>query len=289
MPRYNRKPDFGRQVQRLSRQVASQGTAARNQATSITAGATTIRAEDGQTPVLQFGVIADGDARGMDIAEDGVVWLRAGGQIVAFDDELRPVVVMGALIGIGKPQNGFTLSADYDGEKYVAFALADYGTDDGPVRTVLAQYDHRGNNVVATDIGSDKGGLASPHLGGGSGMKNADISTWPKTTETAWTTIEHMQYQFQNPCLQWDVEYVIGATSTAQLRLLVGGVQVGDVHPVPAGGFGYWGQFNVPLPAAAEIGQLGYIELQARVTSGTESVAAQTLFFQGDQSASGSG
>lgn len=288
MPRYTQKPDLGRQVQRIARQQASQGTAARNQATSITAGKTTVRAPDGETPVLEFGVSDDG-TRGMVVHQDGTVRLESGGQIVVLDANQAIAVLIGALLNTTKAQNGFVLQADYDNDKYVAFALADYGDDDGPVRSVLAQYDHRGRNSFATDIGSPKGGIATPHLQGGSGMRNADLATWPKTTNTAWTTLEHMQFQFQNPTLTWDVEYAIGATSTAELRMLSGEAQIGNTRTVAAGTYDFWGQFNVPIPADANIGDLAFIQLQARVTSGTESVAAQTIVFQGDQSRSGTG
>lgn len=252
-------------------------------------------------PIVNFGLVPDGTARfgiqvldpttGLEVAFLGegangygaTLILEGAGSQIALQSGNTYVFFAGqGLIpdGSGRTQEVVQLARD-DGS--VALELADAGTVlNHAHQQALQWYDRSGNTVVADDTTSGVG-LARPHLTGPA-LANTNEATWPATTATTWTTIAEAYMERQHPKLSWTISTFAPASTTGQFRLLVNNQQVGSTQTVSNGSFGSWSDTQ-PFPSSVtSFGQLALITLQAQVTAGTGSIAAQTFYLAAVQS-----
>lgn len=180
--------------------------------------------------------------------------------------------------GSGRTQEVVLLSRD-DGT--VALELADTGTVlNHPHQQALQWLDRSGNIIIADDTTSGVG-VARPHLQGPP-LVNTNIGTWPATTAGTWATVAEAYMERQNPKLSWSISTYAPASTTGQFRLLAGNQQIGTTQTISNNNVGSWADTQ-PWPSVVPFGQLGLIALQAQVTAGTGSVAAQCFYLSGTQ------
>lgn len=186
---------------------------------------------------------------------------------------------MGFQDGSGRIQQGLLIYRD-DGT--ICLAMADLGTVPNHAhQQALQWYDRSGNTVLSDDTVSGQG-IARPHVVA-SPMVNTNVTTWPATTSTSWTTIANCYHEVQNPKLTWSTQVYASASTTGQFRLLVNNQQIGTTQTVSNNTIANWSDTQ-PLPGSPGFGSLALVSMQAIVTAGTGTAGAQTYYLSGTQS-----
>ncbi|MEF9883436.1 hypothetical protein [Streptomyces sp. P9-A4] len=134
--------------------------------------------------------------------------------------------------------------------------------------------DADGHEIFAEDTVAH--GLARPYLPLPIPTEE-DVTRWPRTTSTAWTTIGRSAGIVQHPRLKIYAAMASSAGSSGQIRFLVGGTVVATAS------------VGQPLVTEAAVPSYTYegefeFELQARITAGTGTVYGMTRFLYGVQS-----
>lgn len=149
----------------------------------------------------------------------------------------------------GTAQMGLTLSRD-DGS--VAMAVWAPRPDVQP-RQSIEMWDREENTLLAEDA---LGGLARPYIPYPMPTPE-DTLAWASTVSTSWTTLYRGHGHVQHPGLY---AYVVAATGTTQIRLLVNGGQIG-----PESKAGAALEFRAPI--GLRFGEVARFEVQARTTT----------------------
>lgn len=153
-------------------------------------------------------------------------------------------------------------------------ALSIYNGHDAEQPQVLRLLDAQGHGLLVEDVTA--GGLYKPWIPYPTPI-NEDISTWPKTSETTWTTVARSNAIFQHPRMSYFLSAAGGAVG--QSRILVGGqVMVTSPDKAPA------------IAGIAEVPGYSYdmnaaIEIQLRVTAGPATVYIRPRYLYGVGSA----
>lgn len=164
-----------------------------------------------------------------------------------------------------------------------AFALGDQGTVPGHTYSAAFTIYDRAGNVVSADDTNTGVGIANPYIPVG---VFADITGPTNTTTSA--TFAAMQwadsYQ-QHPKVTASVLVQSSAATTGEVRLTIGGTQIGSTLSIGAAAFG---QFTI-LPAlwpsgTFSFGQRTVVQLEARRLTGTGTIGVRGLGLWGVQS-----
>lgn len=251
-------------------------------------------------PIVNFGLVPDGTARygiqvldpttGMEVAFLGEGSSGYGAALMLEGTQSSLSLQSGSVLvfyagqaaipdGSGRVQEVVTLTRD-DGT--AALELADVGTVPGHTHQQALQWFDRSSNIVVADDTTSGSGLARPHLTGPS-LVNTNVTTWPTTTATTWTTISEALFERQHPKLSWSIQTYASASTTGQFRLLVNNQQVGTTQTVSNNSLGSWADTEVWPSSVTSFGTLATIQLQAQVTAGTGSAAAQCFYLAGVQ------
>lgn len=217
-----------------------------------------------------------------------------GRGIRVVDTDGHVVAIIGALNPVynrtdGSAQPGFEL---YREDGSIAAFLGDFNATTPPFKQSFQILDRTGHIVIADDTNSGLG-LANPNLVF-STMVDSNLTTWPATSATTFTTIAYCWHYTQNPQVQWAIDYTGDTGVGGQFRMMVspdGGAgtaqQIGPTMTQPTNGsFGQWDYYGgYPFTLApSDVGSYMYFELQARVTAGTGKLHAVCSQFGGGQS-----
>jgi hypothetical protein len=214
----------------------------------------------------------------------GGVTVTNGGSLQVVDTDGHVVAYVGALPSPfnrsdGSAQPGMAL---YREDGSLAALLGDANPLTLPYKQSFQIVDRANRIVVADDTNGGKG-LAVPWVGGGLIMGDTNVSKWPQTTSSSFLSVSFGYYRIQNPRVQWDIQYVADSATAGQVRLMVNGIQVDTTQTVGTA-FGLWTRYMVAIPGTWNVGDIVGVDLQARRTSGTGIVYAQSMRFSGDQS-----
>ncbi|MEO7260248.1 MAG: hypothetical protein ABI047_03160 [Jatrophihabitantaceae bacterium] len=214
----------------------------------------------------------------------GGIQIVKGGSLRVIDVEGVETARIGALPSPaldkadGTPQPGVLLRRE-DGS--TALFLGDLTPTVAPFKQSLQLFDRLGNVIFADD--TDGGvGLARPYVPAG---VFADITAPSATTNSAsFVGLQWADSYMQHPKVTCSMLVQTSAGTASQVRLTVGGVQIGVPLAIAAASFG---QFTIPpstWPAGSYVheGRVT-VQLEARVTSGTGTVGVRALGFWGVQ------
>lgn len=215
------------------------------------------------------------DAGGCTITDGGFLRLTtAAGQVILF------VGNTAIPDGSGRTQQAFLLWRD-DGS--AALAMADLGTINGHThQQALVWFDRNGDGVFADDTTSGSG-IASPYT-----QEGTFVDITPPTNTTTSTSFVAMQwadvYQ-QHPKLTASVLVQTPSGTTGQIRMTVGGVQIGSTVAVPSATFQ---QLTIPIAAwpggSYAFQQRVVVQLEAKVVTGAGAIGVRALSLWGVQS-----
>ncbi|MFF5975755.1 hypothetical protein ACFY7C_30040 [Streptomyces sp. NPDC012769] len=138
-------------------------------------------------------------------------------------------------------------------------------------RPLFRIFDGYSHEIFADDIMT--GGLARPWLQLMPPLP-VDVTKWPSTTNTSFTTIARCH----NPVWQPKMRLSIRTSGAGNVRVLVDNVQFGPTVAAP-GDFDHLGL--IPGDMKTKFGQTMDIQIQAQATSGT--VYAQPVLIHGAQ------
>lgn len=207
----------------------------------------------------------------------GSVTIKGGGSLLVEDSDGTDVFSIGRILpDVDGEQQQATVIRRMDG----SLALTVWTTaTSGP--QVITMYDKNSHGIVADDINSVGGGLAIPWLPYNV-CQPISRDGWGETTSASYTAVLRTVNGLAQPKMYVQVVQgpASGATAVAQLRVMVGGVQMveGSV------GGNIDGVYDVPGWAYAGTPQATTIEVQAKVTSGTGAVAVSMRSCYGRQS-----
>lgn len=253
--------DVYRQLAELKRQIAELRTAK-------VGNAMTVDGAPGIT-VKNHGGILIKDGGGLSINDGGDIAINDGGTLSIYDASGRLAVLAGFAAVSG--HTGFATQRP-DGS-------ASFQADDS-AGGFVGIFDRAGNIVVSDDATSGAG-LASPHLALGE-LMDTNVATWPATSAGAFTTIAQCVIERQNPKLAWTIAIAAyGAGVTGQFKLLLNGTQIGSTQSV-TNTVAYWSDTDT-WPGGTSIFADYSLELQARVSAGAGTAAAQQYRLRGVQ------
>lgn len=182
--------------------------------------------------------------------------------------------------GSGRTQQAFIVWRD-DGT--AALAMADLGTVMGHThQQALVWFDRTGNTVFADDTTGGVG-IASPYVPVGSFV---DITTpTATTTSTSFQALQWADCFQQHPKVTASVLVSTPSGTTGQVRMTVGGVQIGLPVTIPSNSFG---EFIVD-PAVWPSGSYTFqsrviVQLEAKTTAGAGAIGVRGLGLWGLQS-----
>lgn len=206
----------------------------------------------------------------------GSVTIKDGGSLIVQDTSGDNVLNIGRVTPDvdGEPQMA-TVIRRMDGS--LAFAVWTGATTGiQPVRI----YDKGSNIIFADETSSAGGGLAVPWLPYNVPQPIARDG-WGSTTAATYTAVLRTTSPLMQPKMYVQVVQgpASGATAVAQLRVMVGGVQMVE----GAVGGNIDGLYDVPAWAYTGVPQATIIEVQAKVTSGTGAVAVSCRSCYGRQ------
>lgn len=207
----------------------------------------------------------------------GSVTIKDGGTLIVQDTTGDNVLSIGRV------------SPDVDGEAQMAtvirrmdgsLAFAVWTSATTGVQPVRI-YDKGSNIIFADETSSSGGGLAIPWLPYNN-PQPISRDGWGTTTSASYTAVLRTTNPLMSPKMYVQVVQgpASGATAVAQLRVMVGGVQMVE----GAVGGNIDGVYDVPGWAYAGTPQATVVEVQAKVTSGTGAVAVSCRSCYGRQS-----
>lgn len=141
--------------------------------------------------------------------------------------------------------------------------------------------DRTGNILVSNDALTGAG-LARPYIPLPI-PQPVNPSDWQNTTDTSFAVISRSQVNVQHPRIRANIRAFAPSGTNGQVRLMMGGTQVG---PTLSGGDGsfFSDGFDAEIPAGVGFDSTATVELEARVTSGPDDVAAIVRELYGIQS-----
>jgi hypothetical protein len=207
----------------------------------------------------------------------GSVTIKGGGSLIVQDTTGDNV------LSIGK------VSPDVDGETQMAtvirrmdgsLAFAVWTSATTGIQPVRI-YDRNSNIIFADDTAQAGGGLGIPWLPYNV-PQPISRDGWGTTTSASYTAVLRTTNALMSPKMYVQVIQgpASGATAVAQLRVMVGGVQMVE----GAVGGNIDGLYDVPSWAYTGTPQATIVEVQAKVTSGTGAVAVSCRSCYGRQS-----
>jgi hypothetical protein len=181
--------------------------------------------------------------------------------------------------GSGRIQQIFQIARD-DGT--TALALGDYGTTPGHTHhQALTMLDRAGNTIFAEDTVSGFG-IANPYIPLGTFVDITPPAA--TTTSTSFVALQWGDIIQQHARLSVSLLAQTSAGTTGEIRLTIGGVQVGIVS-IPAGAFGQYAIGPVAWPSGTfNWLSHGTAQLEGRRTGGTGSIGVRCLGAWGVQS-----
>jgi hypothetical protein len=194
----------------------------------------------------------------------------AGGQTIFY---IGPT---GDALPDGTPQQGWIVRR---GDGTNVLDLYDADVTDGQLNQALNWRDRGGNVVIADDTNAGQG-LARPYLQ--VPFYRVRDQDWPTTTSTSFQAMYRARVPKQQPRLYvraWGTG--VGA-STGEMRVMVNGVQLGSTGTLTAGTVTSF-TFGPDAVAGDHMATLT-VELQVRMTGGTEGVRCCVAQAQGQQS-----
>jgi hypothetical protein len=213
---------------------------------------------------------------GLTINQDGslqVVDQASGRQVVYIGETVIPD-------GSGRRQMVAYFTRD-DGN--VALVLGDAGSVPGHVHQQSLQWFDRVGNVVMADDTVSAVGLARPYIPAGTFVDITSPSA--TTTSTSFVGLQWADCFQQHPKVTASVLVQTGAGTTGQVRLTLGGVQIGAALTVPAATFSQLTIVAAPWPTGSYLfSQRVTVQLEGKVTGGTGSIGVRGLGFWGVQS-----
>lgn len=224
-------------------------------------------------------------ARSLESSSIGAGGLQVvnGGSIAVIDPATnRGVAFFGQTVipdGSGRTQMVSLFTRD---DQTAALQLADVGTAPGHTHQQALQWYARSGRIVIADDTTSGDSLARPHVEVGS-LYNTDVSTYPATNATTFTTIAKRYFEVQNPRLTWQVELFAETGVTGQFKMLMNGIQVGTTQTVAALTFANWSTIE-DRPVSVNVGDVVLVELQAKSSATTGKAKAQVLRFAGWES-----
>lgn len=206
----------------------------------------------------------------------GSVTIKGGGQLVVEDVDGTNVLTIGRVLPDvdGQPQQA-TVIRRMDGS--LALTVWTSATT-GP--QLVALYDKNSHAIFADDIDSAGGGLAAPWLPYNV-CQPISRDGWGETTSASYVAVLRTVTPLIQPKMYVQVVQgpASGATAVAQLKVMVGGVQMVE----GAVGGNIDGVYDIPGWAYGGTPQATTIEVQAKVTSGTGAVAVSMRSCYGRQ------
>lgn len=206
----------------------------------------------------------------------GSVTIKGGGSLLVEDTDGTDVFTIGRVLpDVDGEQQQATIIRRMDGS--LALTVWTSATT-GP--QVVALYDKNSHGIFADDISSAGGGLACPWLPYNVPQPIARDG-WGSTTSASYAAVLRTTSPLMQPKMYVQVIQgpASGATAVAQLRVMVGGVQMVE----GAVGGNIDGTFDIPAWSYGGIPQATVIEVQAKVTSGTGAVAVSCRSCYGRQ------
>lgn len=174
--------------------------------------------------------------------------------------------------GSGRTQEILAASRD-DGSPVLY--IADLGTSPGHTHLqALVISDRAQNPIFAEDTVTGKG-LAHPSLQACAwvNLLVPTVASVPTTTSTSWSPVQWGDAIMLQPKFDAGVLYVSDVGTTGQVRMTIGGVQVGNTLNISNGIFSNDYFSTAAWPSYAFEGRT-IIQLEVRVTSGTGNVGA---------------
>lgn len=221
-------------------------------------------------------------APGINIVNGGGVTVYNGGAFKLATGTGQVVVFAGQGTipdGSGRVQQVFQVGRD-DGT--TAFYVSDTGTTPGHAHQQAWAMLDRAQNIICAEDTVGGVGLARPYIPLGTFVDiTAPAAT---TTSTSFTALQWGHVYQQHPRVFLSMLAQTSAGTTGQLRLTVGGVQVGIVSV----GAGTFGQVNIgpvawPSTTYVYLSQ-GVMQIEGKVTGGTGSIGVRCLGAWGMQS-----
>jgi hypothetical protein len=207
----------------------------------------------------------------------GSVTIKEGGQLIVQDQDGTDVFSIGRLQPDvdGQPQQA-TIIRRMDGS--LAMSVHTTATS-GPQKIVL--YDKNSNAILADDINSVGGGLAVPWLPYNV-PQPIQRAGWGTTSSTSYTAVLRTSNPIMQPKMYIQVIQgaASGSTALGQLRVMVNGVQMVE----GANNENIDGVFDVPNYVYSGTPLHWVVEVQAKVTTGTGTVAVSVRSMYGRQS-----
>lgn len=141
----------------------------------------------------------------------------------------------------------------------------------------------KGGRVVLSDDFMN-GGLATPHIPLGLPV-DTDVTKWPGTTSTDWTSIAECKIERQNPFLSWNLGIASIGDCTTEFQITINDTVIGDPVTMTPNTAGEWLSNHNVYPDDATIGtDQNHLQIQAHVVSGTGTAAAVIRQLRGQQS-----
>lgn len=217
--------------------------------------------------------------------DQGGIQIIKGGSLKVVDTDGIEIARIGALPSPafdkadGTPQPGLRLLRE-DGS--TALFLGDLNPGVPPFQQSLQLIDRGGNVVFADDTNGGGVGLARPYVPAG---VFEDITAPAATTNSAaFVGLQWADSFQQHPKVTASILVQTSAGTAGQVRLTVGGVQIGSALSVPAASFG---QFTIPA-SAWPVGSYAFlqrvtVQIEGRVTAGTGTIGVRGLGLWGVQ------
>lgn len=281
-PPANFVDDVSRKIAELQHEVTALRTARTLENALIGRGGLSVKG--GAIKILDTdgNLLATFDAAGITLNAGGDLTVKLGGTIVAIDEDGHVVARIGALPPAynrddGSTQPGFAL---YREDGTPAALLGDLTPTSPPYRQSWQVLDRAGDVVMADDTNSGRG-LAVPWVSLDR-PTDMNVTTWPGTTETGWTSIASCYIQRQHPGFAWSIYTVSDLLDTVgNIRLSIDSEVIATSPDVTD--FAVWAGSYYWLTGWT-FQSTAVLSIDAIRTAGTGTVRATTLQLIGVQS-----
>ncbi len=144
----------------------------------------------------------------------------------------------------------------------------------------LTIYDEQQSELISNDTVSGQG-LARPYIPDMATPYSAVLTPTQSTTSGTFTTLWRAHRIKQHPRVRISIIAKCGGDTSGEVRLAVGGSQISDTLVLPVGNFQY---HSIWAPVPGNHLQDVYVDVDARRTAGTGSVAVEVVAVLGWQS-----
>lgn len=216
--------------------------------------------------------------------DKGALKVINGGSFQVIDASTGTVIAYIGLLGFndgsGRTQGGVQLTRA-DGTR--ALEMGDFGGVPGHAFQQALVWRARGGQIVVSDDTISGNALATPYIPAG---VFADLTAPTNTTTSAtFVGLQWADCYQQHPKVTASVLVQVPSGNQADIRMTIGGQQIGSIVTVGSGSFG---QFTIPpavWPAGTySFGQRTVVQLEARRTVGTGAIGIRGLGLWGVQS-----